>query len=515
MMQQFENDSKISNLDISKWEQNTKELEIYDKCEKIKIKIIFTKDYKIIYSRNSEILRVQYLVIIIKSDIIIDISKNPEILINLELIRYFKWQGEYGLENKKCGRWIATFQGNILKDVGGYFVDGFKQGIWKVIKNNFWTKAKVYLIGEYYNDLKRGQWKYIQDAKIIYGGYYNNEEGYKKGKWVELGEGFYCDSQIIYRGEYNKKGIKIGQWDILQDKNNGQGYISIGCGYYHIYSGNKIGRWVELDERFQIDKQVMYSGEYNKNGKKVGRWDSMFCKYYEQEYQQIGGGSYDNLYGIKVGKWIDLWEGFKYNSQITYNGEYNQDGVKVDRWNIEYKGKSFGGGLYDSCSGNKIGKWVDLDEEFWSDKQVTYSGVYNQYGKRIGRWDITLDGILIGGGSYDIDSGIKIRKWVELDEKFDLDTLIIHNGQYNITGKKVGRWDIMQDRSGNGEYRKIGGGSYDCTLGIKVGQWVELKEGYTWITYVGEYNMEGKKIGTWVEMDKNENQKRGQCQYNH
>ncbi|CAD8129942.1 unnamed protein product [Paramecium sonneborni] len=50
----------------------------------------------------------------------------------------------------------------------------------------------------------------------------------------------------------------------------------------------KIGKWIELDEEFYFDKQDTHDGQYNKNGKKVGRWDIMYCKPYEQEYKQMG-----------------------------------------------------------------------------------------------------------------------------------------------------------------------------------------------------------------------------------
>ncbi|CAD8128885.1 unnamed protein product [Paramecium sonneborni] len=47
----------------------------------------------------------------------------------------------------------------------------------------------------------------------------------------------------------------------------------------------KIGKWIELVEGFYCEKQVYYKGEYNMNGMKVGRWDIMFCKYRETKYQ--------------------------------------------------------------------------------------------------------------------------------------------------------------------------------------------------------------------------------------
>ncbi|CAD8129360.1 unnamed protein product [Paramecium sonneborni] len=72
---------------------------------------------------------------------------------------------------------------------------------------------------------------------------------------------------------------------------------------------------------------------------KVGRWDIMYSHLNKKEYKQIGGGSYNQEGNQKkIGKWIELDEGFYYNyyNQITYNGEYNMNGKKVGKWDILY-----------------------------------------------------------------------------------------------------------------------------------------------------------------------------------
>lgn len=51
-----------------------------------------------------------------------------------------------------------------------------------------------------------------------------------------------------------------------------------------------------------------------------------------------GGGSFDEQgYGIKIGKWVELIDGFGLNGQVTYIGEYI-NGKKVGRWNITFNG---------------------------------------------------------------------------------------------------------------------------------------------------------------------------------
>ncbi|CAD8096154.1 unnamed protein product [Paramecium sonneborni] len=154
------------------------------------------------------------------------------------------------------------------------------------------------------------------------------------------------------------------------------------------------------------------------------------------------------------------------NKQFIYNGEYNVNGMKVGRWDIksnttgEYK--QIAGGSYDQ-EGNqkKIGMWIELDEEFDYLKQVTQKGEYNMNEMKVGRWDILYCNsreqeyqqmqILIiifkihsGGGSYDQEGNQKkIRNWTELDEEFRSLKQITYKGEYNMNGMKVGRWDIM------------------------------------------------------------------------
>ncbi|CAD8213357.1 unnamed protein product [Paramecium pentaurelia] len=96
---------------------------------------------------------------------------------------------------------------------------------------NFWSLAQVYESEEYFNDYKKGTWKYIYKNNIIGGGSYN-DSGQRNGKWIELSEGFYKYSQITYKGEY-KNGKKVGNWDIFWQMDFGDKlYQKIGGGSY-------------------------------------------------------------------------------------------------------------------------------------------------------------------------------------------------------------------------------------------------------------------------------------------
>ncbi|CAD8072407.1 unnamed protein product [Paramecium primaurelia] len=249
-------------LEVKKWDQ------FNVKLVQTTIQIIFTEDNYIKYVQDGVILRMEQ---------VIDTQKEPELLTNMEQIKHFQQQGKYGNNKKKIGKWITSWQGTVLNKIGGYYEDGLKQGLWNQIIKNFWSLAQVYESGEYFNDFKRGKWKFIYKNQIIGGGSYN-EQGQRNGKWIELSEGFYNYSQITYKGEY-KNGKKVGNWDIFWQKDFGDKlYQQIGGGSYdNQVDGDsiKIGKWTEFCDDFHSylfgSKQVTYNGEY-KNGKKIGIW---------------------------------------------------------------------------------------------------------------------------------------------------------------------------------------------------------------------------------------------------
>ncbi|CAD8089901.1 unnamed protein product [Paramecium sonneborni] len=368
--------------------------------------------------------------------------------------------------------------------------------------------------------MKVGSWdiKYCDldgdgKQKEIGSGTYD-QNGIKIGKWIELDEGFKKDKQVTLSGEYNMKGQKIGRWNILT-----LNYSNQLCGCINFdENGNKIYK--------TENKSIIFVGQFRNNAK-IDRWDTLY-KYNEKEYIKIGGGIYNQV-EIKVGKWIEMDVGFKKVKQVTYKGEYNINGMKVGRWNINFaylekdEYKEIGGGSYDQEE-NKIGKWIELDEEFDQQKQITYNGEYFMKGIKIGRWDINYcdlngDGTykLIGGGQYD-QKGIKIGKWAELDKEFNQSKNITYNGEYSSKGIKIGLWDINYcDRDGDGKYKLIGGGSFNQE-GTKIGRWTELNgifSKYYQFTQSGEYNKKGKKIGVWIEMDIKNNKKHGKKKYDY
>ncbi|CAD8166268.1 unnamed protein product [Paramecium pentaurelia] len=426
---------------------------------------------------------------------------------------------------------MAFWNGKVLKDVGGYFLDGQKQGFWREIIHNYWSQAEVYVIGEYYKNNKVGVWKYIFHNNIIGLGQYNYQ-GQRIAKWIELSDRFSNRSQITYIGEY-QNGQKIGLWEIWYKDYETKRNKQIGGGLYDKINSIKIGRWIENCNNFRDCSQVIYQGQY-KNGKKVGRWDILYRNQQSEAFQQMqnyiikiktkfsGGGSYDDqVQGdqIKIGSWIEISEEFYKWSQVTYQGEY-KDGKRIGKWEIWFKDchknqkKLIGGGFYDEKSSTKIGKWIEQNLRFYYNSQVTWTGQYKN-GQKVGRWDIVHEEqqmqIYIqiskysGGGLYkeDGDSEIKIGNWIELSHNYRDWSQVTYSGEYK-EDKKVGRWDIWYKDWETKKNEQLGSGHYDEISSIKNGVWIELSDifdRYSQVIYDGEYQ-NGKKVGIWMELEK-------------
>ncbi|CAD8141247.1 unnamed protein product [Paramecium pentaurelia] len=278
---------------------------------------------------------------------------------------------------------------------------GNKQGQWKTLIENYWSEAKVYEVGEYQDGIRK-DWKYIYKNQKMIGGRYNQEDQ-KHGKWVELSKNFQDDIQVKYNGEY-KNGKKIGLWDIEYWCERRNHFIKIGGGAYNeVGDGLQSGNWVEISDNknFEYDEQIIYIGKY-KNGKKVGRWD-IWCDVFDEKIFKIMQQNYINMYssggvlydeageGLKIGEWIDFNEGFDEQKQVTYHGEYKND-KKVGMWDIwnlclskyDQLEKYIGGGLYDEDGEEiKLGKWVQVSDIFRS-CSATYNREYKN-GKKVGQ----------------------------------------------------------------------------------------------------------------------------------
>ncbi|CAD8069772.1 unnamed protein product [Paramecium sonneborni] len=358
----------------------------------------------------------------------------------------------------------------------------------------------------------------------------------KVGKWIELSDGFWNQSQITYCGDY-KQGKKVGKWDIYwkQGESNNQMYIFINQYIKIQVEGDLMMIWLKVFQQklanglnqvivFIVRRKLFFlviiiMVQKSVNGILVGnKMDRINVHICNMSLQQIsnllnsGGGQYEKIkeISVKVGKWIELSDCFWNQSQITYCGDYKNNGQKVGRWDTYWKfGESnnkIGGGQYDDLVDGitvKIGNWIELRDGFQLNQQVIFNGDYN-YGRKIGKWDIywkqVLQSFKIGGGSYEAQlnqSSIKIGQWTELSNNYSLDSQIYNCGVYK-KGIKIGKWEIHQ------QLKLIGGGSY--IDGIKTGEWIELCDGFyksdygsNEITFNGKYK-NGQKIGKWTQI---------------
>ncbi|CAK94820.1 unnamed protein product (macronuclear) [Paramecium tetraurelia] len=480
---------------------------------------LLTKDVLLKFT-NKEIV---YIVdgSIIRIDQILDVKEMPQIMKNLEQIKYLKWMGDLGQNLSKIGKWYIIWRGCNIDMGGCYCADGKKQGIWKEILINYNNQVQVYEFGLFNGGLRQGVWKIINQDQVIGGGSYDLQ-GNKNGQWLELHQQWEKDSrEIILQGEY-KNGQKIGRWDTVDiglNQNKVMYDFSIkqisGGGTYN-ESGLKSGKWLEIHDLWDHYSSVTFHGEY-KNGEKYSSWTTV-----DRENQKIGGGSYQEN-GIKNGEWIEICAEWRSVCQINFKGLY-KNGKKIGFWDTLQYGNTkmyvyflqniSGGGKYDD-NGLKQGKWIELHDEWqhW-DREVTFEGEYFQ-GKKIGKWNTILNGkqnMLIyyflqenfsGGGQYDQD-GLKGGQWVDLCDGWEgngVNTMqFTYNGEY-LKGKKVGRWDIIDKNQ-----KLIGSGSYDEN-GMKDSKWIEQHEQWKYnlreITYHGEYK-NGKKIGYWNTFQKGE-----------
>ncbi|CAD8101904.1 unnamed protein product [Paramecium sonneborni] len=259
--------------------------------------------------------------------------------------------------------------------------------------------------------------------------------------------------------------------------------------------GQKLGIWIEPWQNYWSGCIVTFEGQYDEIGRKVENW-----KYRNEQNAELGGGYFNND-GLKIGIWKELHISYNENlNQSTIRGLYNK-GIRQGEWVIEYNNKYIGGGQYD-FNGQKIGMWTEQIDRFWNHNQSTLSGRYNNSGMKSGQWEIYWywNGInkKIGGGYYN-DKGNKIGQWIEQIDGFwnyNQTTLI---GNYSEQGKKTGIWEIyFLDSFSNKPNNRIGGGQYN-EEGIKNGRWEEISDeywSYNQSIYIGEYK-QGQKIGVW------------------
>ncbi|CAD8190583.1 unnamed protein product [Paramecium octaurelia] len=359
------------------------------------------------------------------------------------------FDGQYQ-NGKKVGRWdilFLDFRGKKSFLIGGGSFNKhefpLKQGKWIELSEGFQNAFQLTFIGDYQNGKKVGRWNimYRVDSsyrfKLIGGDHMAINVLDKARSMDRTLESTQIFVDIINYGEFNN-GIKVGRWNIYY-KNIFKNQVNfIGGGSYDKGGkGKKLGKWTLPCHTYYYGQNITWKGKY-RNGKKVGQWDIFFrdidgCGDFVSN-QQCGGGIYEKKgEEVKIGYWIELWDGFDFSHNVIFNDEY-KSGKKVGRWNILhsfqgfsillnikliiYQNISSGGGFYD-----------DEGDEIKNGEQKN--------GKKIGLCDIlfqddqTQSWKQIGGGLYgERSEGTKHGRWIDLSEKFDKSYWVTFNGSY-------------------------------------------------------------------------------------
>ncbi|CAD8129525.1 unnamed protein product [Paramecium sonneborni] len=350
--------------------------------------------------------------------------------------------------------------------------------------------------------------KYIHICVHFRGGGLYDQGGCQKkiGIWGVLYENFEYGRPVIYRGEYNANGTKVGRWDIIKF-NRYMRELQIGC--------------INFDENGNaIYKSEFFVGSY-KNSLKVGRWHFI----YNGEKMQII---------ICIRKIIFIYFSIYFSGGGSYDQEGNQIKIKSG-WNwmnslvqIQMKQVDFW------CFGFQLGYQLNkiqliinfiffgkiINPGLWT-KQ--FFQIYSSFCKF--RRNKQIMNIQISGGSYDqkgnlkrLESGQIWMKSLTIRKK----SLILVNIIKMYKGQQMGHMYCEQRKE---KYQQMyaplsiqknvmsikymcvfrGGGSYDQEGNCKkIGKWVELDEEFSsakQITYNGQYNKKGMKVGAWIEMD--------------
>ncbi|CAK63992.1 unnamed protein product (macronuclear) [Paramecium tetraurelia] len=461
--------------------------------------------------------------------------QDSKIIENIEQLKYFEEKG-YVKQNKKSGLWLYYWKGECLNSGGIYDEQGNKDGCWKEVHDNYqeyqeyqfilaihklYVQKNIKMAVKQANNkqsLMKKQCK-IRIFKNSGGGEFQNGE--KVGNWKEIHEKFCRDLQIIEKGNY-KMGKKFEQWDV-SFKNQ-----KIGGGKYN-QKGDKIDKWIELHECYNVQdlfyystrySRVFYSGRYNE-GKKIGRW------IIKDNDETIGGGEYRD--GNKQGQWTEISGNFQNSSalQISYGayfkGSYER-GQKQGLWTFQfdkrqqYYTKITREPQGEYIEGLKHGNWTELSTNFNENEQIVAKGEY-QRGFRIGDWKIirnaemmfkklqilvveelmTMEGRKVVGLN-------QMRILISIQKNQKHRSIILLKGGYNSQGLKFGEWSIY-DGLVNGNQNIIGGGFYNDKQ-LKNGIWVEIYDGCkdSRILFKGQYQ-NGIRVSEWHILETKTNNK--------
>ncbi|CAD8117897.1 unnamed protein product [Paramecium primaurelia] len=359
--------------------------------------------------------------------------------------------------------------------------------------------------------MKRGQYEFM----IIGGGIFD-KNGFKQGKWMELHENFDNNLLVTYYGDY-EFGKKIGRWDTLllqvdESIDNSDCYSESSSQNDNSVDVSMKQTFIILSNSFQQNNLQNQNQIEEVDDQKEGIDFILYC---QKEFNIIGGGQFDKDQK-KHGFWIENYFDKSLNGTIV-KGNYNQ-GIRVGDWmsfSYNNQNKKIGGGYFDQ-NGIKQGQWLELRSYFKNNCLIDF-GDYKD-GIKIGRWDIvqqidnTPQYSIIGGGFYDLN-GQKYGEWIDIQKpSFSYYLITIFKGEYK-NGKKFDNWDIKQSSKQCEIFKPICGGQFDID-GQKQGWWLEYcnNQKFKQIIFIGQYR-NGLKIGKWEQMNIDEDSSNFQIRY--
>ncbi|CAD8151624.1 unnamed protein product [Paramecium pentaurelia] len=161
-----------------------------------------------------------------------------------------------------------------------------------------------------------------------------------------------------------------------------------------LLKSQKIGNWIELIDNYQKIIQKWQESQQMDTIYIQNQQNEIMQHNLKQQIFKSGDGSYlENLVNcedsIKIGRWIELSDNFKMDSQQSMLAHIK---IKIKLVNGIFFIK-IGGGCYEITKGDdnnvffqiKNGMWIELSDRFDSFNQVIFKGDY-KYGKKVGRW---------------------------------------------------------------------------------------------------------------------------------
>ncbi|WP_445747275.1 hypothetical protein [Polaribacter sp.] len=275
----------------------------------------------------------------------------------------------------------------IIKDgkfLIGKFINGKKEGAWKIYIGNSKKNLILREEGTYKNDKKDGKWTIYEFEKV------RKVENYKDDNLHGEEITYFKNGKISSRGNY------------VNDEADGQHITYYENGFISAIENYKIGvehgKFISYFENGKLEASTNFVN---------GIEDGEFIEY-DEDGKIINKGMYKN--GEKIGPWIET----KFQ-KATLGSE-----AKIIEAISDYSKNTQSVKIYDT------------------DKKLIETGFY-QNEKKVGEWLEYRNGNIIARSNY--QNGLLNGKW----EKYDWNNLKIKETGYYSNDQKSGLWKVYDD----------------------------------------------------------------------